>query len=199
MKEICPRALIESLFHQMYKIPQSQIHLPYLKYVSVKPSSTVITGTSTVSEGNKVQLHVHQRAVDLKETCPRALMESLLHQIYKIPQSQIHLPYLKYISVKPSSPVITGTSTVSEGNKVQLQCTSTGCRPEGNMSWSFDGSITSPNVQNTQVSDTYTISSTFTSRTLNKADNGKAVTCRVGHESLTSLRTTSRSLNVQCK
>ena len=88
---------------------------------------------------------------------------------------------------------------VSENNSVHLQCMSTGCRPEGNMSWTFDGQTIVTNTQNTQVSDTFTITSDFLSRTLRRADNRKSVMCRVGHESLTSYRAIRQNLTVWCK
>ena len=105
--------------------------------------------------------------------------------------------------MKPSQPVISGPSTVTEGSSRTFQCSSSGCRPEGGMSWKYgDVDVTrSVRISNDTTTETYTMTSDYSTGVLQRKDNGKTLECIVTHETLTNPTqlTQSTVMNVRCE
>ncbi|XP_053391074.1 hemicentin-1-like, partial [Mercenaria mercenaria] len=100
---------------------------------------------------------------------------------------------------KPSKPTVIQTSLVSAGGTVEVRCTTTGCRPAANISWSYQGSTTTGEESFTldAATKTYTVVSLFRKQ-VTAADNGRTVQCIVTHPTLISPseKTASVNLNV---
>ena len=103
--------------------------------------------------------------------------------------------------VKPSEPIIDGDTRTTDGEKASFLCQVSHCRPPAKISFSFENTTIIPSTTESHydaVKKTYTIKTTAM-KTMNKADNGKAILCYVQHETLTSPLETSTALDVKCK
>ncbi|XP_053409347.1 sialoadhesin-like [Mercenaria mercenaria] len=102
-----------------------------------------------------------------------------------------------FLSLKPSKPKVTQTSSVSIGGTVEVRCTTTGCRPAANISWSYQGSTATGEVTATldATTETYTVVSLFRRR-VTAADNGRTVQCIVTHQTLISPSEKTASVNL---
>ena len=121
-------------------------------------------------------------------------------QTFKIRLSERNVLF----SVKPSQPIIHGSGTIHENYSGTFTCTTYGCRPSASIYWRLDGfNITSPQESTTYngTSETYTVSSNYTTDMLQRGDNLKTVECIVKHEYFpadSDLKTTL-TLNILCK
>ncbi|XP_053391409.1 nephrin-like, partial [Mercenaria mercenaria] len=104
-------------------------------------------------------------------------------------------PYFS-LSVKPSTPTVTQKSPVSVGDTVEVSCTTTGCRPAANISWSYQGSTITGNVTATpDAREIYRVVSLFRKQVA-AADNGRTVQCIVTHPTLINPSEETASVNL---
>ncbi|XP_052806548.1 synaptogenesis protein syg-2-like [Mya arenaria] len=97
----------------------------------------------------------------------------------------------------PSQVSVSQLAIVVSGSSVSVICTASGGRPAAGLTWSYNGTTTSPQVT-TSIDDTtytYTAVSTFT-RAVTEADNGKTIQCFVSHRSLVTPIYRTAVLNV---
>ncbi|WAR06630.1 NECT2-like protein [Mya arenaria] len=108
-----------------------------------------------------------------------------------------------FLKLQPITPLVTVSETVVESSSsIQIaQCISSGFRPKTViLSWSLGGetatSVSKPTVVENTTSNTFSVSETYT-QVVDRADNRKTLTCSINHETLSSPRTASVTLNVQ--